>query len=910
MPNDKIDTNPGPAAPPSKSCPTPEGRLTVFLGAASGVGKTYTMLETAQKRLNEGANVMIGWIDVHGKPETERLAGNFLRIAARVVQYREMLLQEMDLDAILEQKPALVLVDDLAHVNVPGSRNARRFQDVEELLSNGIDVYTTLNIQHIESLNDVVAKITGVTVRETIPDSILEKAKNIQLIDIPPEELLKRLKAGKIHTHNQSEQFLKKFFRTGNINALRELALRFTANRVDQDLTEYMKQQKIEGPWPAAGRVMVCIGEGPFAAQLIRAARRLAAGLHTELLAVHVESPRRRFTMNDQDRDRLARNLRLAEELGGRTIVVTGDHLAEEILDVACSHNVSTLVLGKSARKVIRNPFHESVADRLVRDGGGINVYVIQAAEEKEPDAKATAGIKAAPPLPHTPRWLRFGASLALAALANLLSWQFQSQLGIFNIVLLNLLPVFIAAYWWGRLPSFLAALTSVLGYDYLFVPPVYTFTVNDIHHIWSFLMFLAVSYFIGRRTELLRWDAESARQREKNVRTLYDFSREIAAVVDLNRITKKLASHIGESLGRSTLVLLPDKRNILTIRSYYDAKVFATGKKTLWPETEYIAALKAYQYAQPVGRSTDTLSDREYLYVPLVTGDKVVGVFGLKLGVQDITSEQRQLIKAWASFAAIAVERVNLTAQANQAAVLAEADKLRTALFNSVSHELRTPLSAIVGASSILLDTSVAYSEDTRRELLESIQEGSNRMERVVMNLLDTARMENGMLQIQNDWCDIEDIVGAALQRIGEGLHKYVIKTELPPGLDLIRADSVLLEQVLVNLVDNAMKYSPPGSTITIVAAQDGESMNVSVLDTGPGIPKGDLPHIFEKFYRAKHPRKIAGTGLGLSICKGIIEAHNGKIWADNRKTGGAAITFSVPIHEAGVSIPEKVGE
>lgn len=522
-------------------------------------------------------------------------------------------------------------------------------------------------------------------------------------------------------------------------------------------------------------------------------------------------------------------------------------------------------------------------------------------------DGRLTEFLPAAQPVP----LLQFAGGLGMATAVTLISWVFQLQLEIVNIALLYLLPVFFTALWWGRLPSYLTALVSVLTYNFLFIPPIFTFSVNDIHYIWSFIIFLVISYFIGGRTELLRSEAKAARQRENSIRTLYEFSREIAAVVDLDRIAQKMASHMGETLGRSTRVLLSDNRDGLTVRGYHDigGSHEGIGAQPL-SETEYAVAVRAYQHGQAVGRSTDTLPGLEYLYVPLVSGNEIVGVFGVNLDKQNVTPEERQLINAWVGFAAIAVERVKLTAQANQAALLAEADKLRTALFNSISHELRTPLSTIVGATSMLLDTGFAYTDDSRRELLESIQDGSRRMERVVMNLLDTARMENGMLQLKHDWCDIEDIVGAALRRLGETTQKYRVKADLPSNLALIRGDFVLLEQVLVNLVDNAMKYSPVGSTIAIVAAQEDENMRITVLDNGSGVPREDLPYIFEKFYRAKHPRKIDGTGLGLSICKSIIEAHNGKIWAENRPDAGASISFTIPLRGDGVAIPMEVGD
>jgi two-component system sensor histidine kinase KdpD len=905
MPKEQLDRRPDPDELLQKINKAAKGHLTVFLGAAAGVGKTYTMLEAAHDRLAEGVDVVVGWVETHGRAETEKLLEGLPRIAPQYINYRDKLLLEMNIDAILAQKPALVLVDELAHTNIPGSRHVRRFQDVEDLLENGIDVYTTVNIQHIESLNDIVAKITGVIVRETVPDSILEQANSIQLIDIPPEELIKRLKEGKVYVPGQAEQALKKFFRPGNINALRELSLRFTANRVDQDLSEYMKQEKIAGPWPAAGKVMVCVSDSPFSAQLIRAAHRLASGQHAELLAVHVESAKRHFPMSDKVRERLARNLRLAEELGGRTITVVGEELTGEMLEVARVHNVMTIVVGKPRHSRLWEFVHGSVVDKLIRSSGGINVYVIQADKEKDGESAGETQINTVMPLTQPAPLLVYAGGMSMAAGITAICWLFQSSMEIVNIALLYLFPVFFSALWWGRLPSYITALASVAAYDFFFVPPFFTFSVSDIHYVWSFIIFLVISYFIGGRTELLRKEASAAMQREKNIRTLYDFSREIAAVVDLDRIAREMAIHMGENLGRSTRVLLPDAGDGLVIRGYYDVEGNAGVGLQVLSESESAVAAWAYKHGQSAGRSTDTLPGGQYLYVPLKTGEKAVGVFGVKMTGPNVTPEERQLINAWVGFAAIAVERVKLTEQASQTALLVETDKLRTALLNSISHELRTPLSSIVGAASMILDKGVAYSEDTRRDLMESIQEGASRMERVVANLLDTARMESGMLGLKNDWCDIEDIVGSALRRLGETTRKYTVKTELPPDLALIRGDFVLLEQVMVNLLDNAMKYSSVGSTIIVAATTDGEEMTLSVLDNGSGIPSADLPYIFEKFYRARQTRRIDGTGLGLSICRTIIEAHKGRIWAENRASGGAIISFNIPMRGDGVAIP-----
>jgi two-component system sensor histidine kinase KdpD len=887
-----------------------KGKLTVFLGAAAGVGKTYTMLEAAHERLAENKKVVIGWIETHGRVETEKMVEGLPRIAPRILEYRGKELREMDIDAIVLQKPEIVLVDELAHTNIPGARHVRRFQDVEEILNHGINVYTTVNIQHMESLNDVVAQITGVIVRETVPDYILEVADNIQLIDIPPEELIKRLKEGKVYVHGQAERALKQFFRPGNINALRELALRFTATRVDQDLTEYMREHDIEGPWPAAGRVMVCVSASPFSAQLIRAARRLSSGLRAELLAVHIETPNRRFPMGEKERDRVIRNMRLAEELGGKTITVVGENLIQEMLETARIHNVTAIVIGKPRHNRLWEILHGSVVDKLIRKSGGLNVYVIQGSAEKE-STGFKSGIKTVLPSAQPVYW-HYAGGLLMSVCVTVLSWLFRSQFETVNIALLYFLPVLLTAVWWGRWPSYFTALISVLSYDFLFVPPIFNFTVYDIRYIWSFLIFLLISFFIGGRTELLRAEARAARQREKGTRVLYEFSRGIAAVADLDKIAQKMANHTGETIGRNTVVLLPDKNGRLVIKGAYDPvhNSIISNDSFLLPEAEYAVAIWAFEHSQVAGRSSETLPGAQYLYVPLLTGETVGGVFGVKITEKKITPEERRLIEAWAGLAAIAIERVKLSEQARQASLLVESERLRTALFNSISHELRTPLSAIIGAASTLLDTGVVYSDEIRRELTETIQEGASRMERVVANLLDTARLESGMLRLKNDWCDIIDIVGTALRRLGETAKKYTVKTDIPLGIPLIRADCVLLEQVLVNLIDNAMKYSVHKNTIIVVAALEGDFIKISVLDHGSGIPENELKNIFEKFYRSSQTKQISGTGLGLSICKTIVEAHRGKIWAENRVGGGLVVNFVIPIQGDDVAIPPKVGE
>ena len=871
------------------------GKLTVFLGATAGVGKTYTMLESAHERLLEGLDVVVGWVDTHGRRETERLVDGLPKLPVKTLEYRGKILPEMDIDAILTRKPELVLVDELAHTNIPGSRNVRRFQDVEELLSAGINVYTTLNIQHIESLNDVVAQVTGVVVRETVPDYVIDQADKVKLIDIPSEDLIERLKEGKVYIPGQAEQALRKFFRAGNINALRELSLRYTASRVDKDLSDYMREHKIDGPWPASGRVMVCVSGSPFSAQLIRVASRLASGVKAECLAVHIDVTKQQAS--DAERNRIAQNMRLAEDLGAKTLSVEASDLTKKILELAQSHNVTAIVIGKPRRGRLWECFHGSVVNRMIRNSGNLNIYVIQTGHEPESANEAkivTAQGK------NTEEIFPYVYSLLMVAAITLVGFVIRDEIEPGNIALLYQLPVVLSAYWWGRWPAYFTGVFSVLAFDYLFVPPFYTFSVDDMRYLWSFFTFLIVAFVIGGRTELLRREAVAAKLREKNTQALFEFSREIAAVIDLDTIVRQLAKRVADALGRRIMVMLPDEKGRLSV--YADFRPVEgdchTLRQPIADSAEAAVAAWAYEHRRIAGRSTETLSGADNLYIPLATRESVVGLLGVKVVEKLITPEQQKLMEAWAALAAIAIERVRLTEKAREATLVLESDRLRTALLNSISHELRTPLASIMGSASTLLESDSLYSADERHELLESITDGSKRMNLILSNLLDTARIESGMMKLKYDWCDIEDVIGTALQHLSEQVENRRLEINIREGIPLLQGDCVLLGQVVLNLVDNALKYSPADSSIEIQASATNEELTVSVADHGIGIPATDMEKIFDKFYRVQHGESsIPGTGLGLSICKSIVEAHGGKIWASNRSEGGAVISFNLPL-------------
>ncbi|MCS5697119.1 sensor histidine kinase [Desulfofundulus thermocisternus] len=864
------------------------GKLTVFLGAAAGVGKTYAMLEAARDRLAEGVDVVVGWVETHGRAETEALLEGLPLIPPRRLVYRGREFAEMDLDALLARRPALALVDELAHTNIPGSRHARRYQDVEELLAAGIDVYTTLNIQHLESLNDIVAQITGVKVRETVPDRMLETA-SIQLVDIPPEELIQRLKDGKVYVPEMAGEALRRFFRPGNINALRELALRYAARRVDRQVETYMRAHGIPGPWPAGERVMVCVSPSPFSTRLIRIARRMAEGLQAEWLAVYVETPRR-FPVGEAERDRLAKNLRLAEELGAETICLTGQDVAEELLELARKRNISQIIIGKPLRSRLWEWLHGSVVDKVIRHSEGISVHVIPGKPGQDREVHR-APVRIRRPVPLLP----YAGTLGMVLLFIICAVFFENFLGPVNIALIFLLPVLAGAVKWGAGPAVLAALVGALAFDFLFVPPTFRFTVADLRYLISFLIFVLVALFTGTLSSRLQQQVHHSRRREARTAALYALSREIAAVSELEPVLESVARKVAETVEGQVVVLLPDKNGRLSVRA-----ASSPGLPDSLDESERAVATWVFEHGAMAGRGTDTLSASAGLYLPLRTGGEVRGVLGVLTRDREryLLPEQVRLLEAFAGLAALAVTRIQLAEKAREAQMLAESERLRTALFNSLSHDLRTPLASIIGAVTSLLEGGDVYDPAARRDLLQTIKQGAMRMNRFVNNLLDMARLESGLLSLRKEWCDIQDIIGVAVGRLGE-LRSRPLKIDLQPNLPLVQADFVLIEQVLVNLLDNALKYSEPGSEIIISARRENGQLAVAVADRGQHIPEEDLQRIFDKFYRLQSPRLVSGTGLGLAICKGIIEAHGGRIWAANNPAGGVVITFVLPLGE-----------
>ncbi len=860
------------------------GRLKIFLGYAAGVGKTYAMLEAARQRQAEGIDVLVGYVETHQRLETEALLTGLEILPRRLVEYRGVRLTEMDVDALLARRPKLALVDELAHTNVPGSRHPKRYQDVEELLAAGIDVYTTLNIQHLESLNDVVAQITEVRVRETIPDSVIDEASEIEVIDLPPDELLKRLQEGKVYIPDQAARAIQKFFRKGNLTALRQMALRRAAERVDEQMLSYMQTRAIPGPWAAAEHLLVCISSSPLAERLVRSARRLADELNAEWVAVYVETPEH-IRLPQEQRDRVARTLLLAEELGGKSCILPGDSVAETVLHYARQHNITKIIAGKPLRSRWDELWRGSVVDRLIQFSGPIDVYVISSQAVPTP-----AGVKE-----HwrpTGSWQRYAWAVGLVIIASVICAVLQSIIAPTNLVMIYLVSVVLSAAYLGRGPSIVASFLSVLFFDFLFVPPSLTLAVADTQYLLTFAGLLGVGLVISQLTARVRDQAEAAMHREVDTSALYSLSRDLSVAADLESILRAIISNISQTFSREVVIFLPDPQSSHLLKPH-------SGNSGFIPdENETAVAAWAFQHGQPAGRGTDTLPAAEARYLPMKTVQNIVGVLGVKPrnGSSRLTPEQRRLLEAFTSQAALAIERSKLAEQARQAQILQAAEKLETALLNSISHDLRTPLVSITGALSSLYEDNGAMDAATRRSLLETARDEANRLNRLVGNLLNMTRIEAGAMRVVYQPCDVQDVIGTAVEQLKERLEDRAVIIDLPDELPLIPMDFVLIQHVLVNLLDNAIKYSPSGTPIEIHARLAGAFLEIEIADRGIGIPPEDLSRVFDKFYRVQRPDNVSGTGLGLSICKGIIAAHGGFIAAENRPGGGAIFTLALP--------------
>ncbi|MBI4012756.1 MAG: sensor histidine kinase KdpD, partial [Candidatus Rokubacteria bacterium] len=716
------------------------GALKVFFGAAAGVGKTYAMLEVARERQVAGVDVVVGYVEPHGRPETEALLTGLEPLPFRMVEYRGMRLREFDLDAALARRPGLILVDELAHTNAPGSRHAKRWQDIEELLAAGIDVYTTCNVQHLESLNDVVAKITDVQVRETVPDSVLEAADEVELIDLPPDDLIQRLKEGKVYVPDQAERAVRRFFRKGNLIALRELALRTTAARVDAQMDVYRRDHAIPTPWPVTERILVAVSPSPFAARVVRAARRMAAGLHAEWIVASVETLAH-ARLSEADRDRVAETLRLAEQLGARTVTLTGSSVADEVVAYARGKNVSKIVVGKPGGPRWREVLFGSVVNELVRKSGDIDVYVITGEREAAPSVRERARAQVT-------NWSAYAEATGVVALSTITAWLVFRHFELSNLIMLYLLGVVLVATRLGRGPSIFASVLSVAAFDFFFVPPYLTFVVSDGQYLVTFAVMLVVAIVISTLTVRTRQQAESARDRERRTAALYDMSRELASTRGVDDLLRVAVRHLGEVFGSEVALFLADATGRLAPRA---GSLATPGNDT----SERGVSQWVYEHGQVAGQGSATLPGARALYLPLIASRGTIGVLGIRPAESQTFAgpEQLHLLETFAAQTALAIERATLADEAQRAQVQVEAERLRSTLLSSVSHDLRTPLAAITGAASSLLAGGERVDAVTRRELTQTIQEESERLSRLVHNLLDMSRLEAGSVPLHREW-------------------------------------------------------------------------------------------------------------------------------------------------------------
>jgi two-component system sensor histidine kinase KdpD len=865
------------------------GKLKIFLGASAGVGKTYAMLEAAHQRRVEGRDVVAGWVDTHGRVETAGLLAQLEPLAARAGNDQGGDIGEFDLDAALVRKPSLILLDELAHTNASGSRHSKRWRDAMELLDAGIDVYSTVNVQHLESLNDVVAQITSVKVRDTLPDSVFDGADEVELVDIAPDDLLQRFREGKVCVPDLAVGAIDGFFRKGNLIALRELALRRTAERVDEQMRDYRRDHRITDTWPASERLLVCVGPNPQGERLIRAARRMAVGLRAQWIAVYVETPSH-VHLPEGDRQALLDNMRLAESLGGRTVILSGADVARQVVLYAREHNVGRIIAGKPTHPRWRDRVRGSLVDALVRGSGDIDVHVMSGDTPRDArrPARPSSFAERSPTQDYV---LAAGVVILTTLLCSLLAPFLAGS----NLVMIYLFSVTLVAMRASRGAAAFASVSSVAAFDFFFVPPRLTFAVTDSQYLVTFGVMLLVALLISTLAARTRLHADAVRQRERRTAVLYEMSRELATASSFDDVGAISTRHVAEVMGAGAFVLAPKLGSIAggALRSFGTA-----AQPPRLDDRDQTVALWVFENRRPAGLGTETLPLSPVLFLPLIGSSKSLGVLGVRpLSELPFTPDQRQLLEALAGLVATALDRVRLHHEAQRAQVDIETERLRNSLLSSVSHDLRTPLASITGAASSLLDAAANPVESEQRDLLETIHDEAFRLNRLVTNLLDMTRLESGALRVRKEWLPIEEPIGGALNRLDTALMGRSVETHVPKELPLAPFDGLLIEQVLVNLLENALKYTPAGTPISISATATPNELAVEVADRGPGVSPGQEERVFEKFQRIETRGRQGGVGLGLTICRGIVTSHGGRIGVANREDGGACFRFTLPI-------------
>ena len=887
------------------------GRLKIFFGAAAGVGKTFAMLLAARERRNENLDVIIGVVETHGRKETATLLEGLEILPPRKINYKGTVLYEFDLDAALKRRPAIILVDELAHSNAPGCRHPKRWQDIHELLDAGIDVYTALNVQHLESLNDDIGQISGIRVWETVPDTVFEQADEVELVDLPPDELLLRLKEGKVYLPQQAQEAVKHFFRKGNLIALREMSLRQTANRVDAQMLDYREHNAIREVWQVSDRVLVCIGPNDLAERLVRAGKRLAASLRAEWIVAYVETPELQ-RMPAIKRDGVLRILRLAEQLGAETVTLSAPEMSEALIRFSRERNINKIVIGKPSRRGWRRWLLGSVVDVLISHAHNINIYLLGSPQTRErTDLQSELSLFKKSPLPGLKQRIppktqkRYGGYLwasVITLLSTALGRLMFGHLELANVVMVYLLGVVFVATRFGRGPSILAAVAGVGCFDFLFVEPFFSFSVSSSQYLLTLLAMLIVGIVISNLMVNVRSQAKVASHRERRAAALYSMSKELSSTQSEAEAVLTAVKHLYSEFSSPNVILFPDDHG----RVKYPR---SEGILQSFRGADLSVAQWVFDHNEIAGQGTNTLPGTEAIYFPIHNDDKVLGVLALlPINLRRVfLPEQQKLLDTFLRQIGQAVTRIRFSEQARTTQMQMEAERLRNSLLSAISHDLRTPLATIIGSASAIVQDKGELKPQDRLALGQGIVDEAERMSNLVNNILDMARLEAGVLELNKQWYPLEEIIGTVLTVLHKQLADRVVKVKLPQGIPMILVDAVMIEQVLINLLENASRYTPPGSELEIVADIRESEVEIAVADHGPGIPKGLEERLFEKFYQTRHETAQSGVGLGLAICRAIVEVHGGSIFARNRAEGGAVFVITLPLDQTPPSVEQE---
>lgn len=882
------------------------GRLRIFFGASAGVGKTYAMLEAARAARSTGKDVVVGYVEPHGRAETERLLEGLERLPPLVVRYRSIVRQELDLDAALARRPDILLVDELAHSNLsdgePPARHPKRWQDVEELLEAGIHVWTTVNVQHLESLNDLVAQITGVRQRETLPDHVFDEADEVELIDLPPEDLIARLRAGKVYVADAVTNAVERFFRTPNLMALREIALRRVADRVEAAARASVSASgQVARPRLARERILVATGPDAQSEQLVRAGKRLADALDASWTVVYVETPQL-LRLSELQRNRRVEILRLGESLGAETVTLDGPTATQALLEYAQTRHVTRVIVGSPKRFGLKALLRPSVAFELARRAQGFDVITVAPADRAggqgvRPDRRGEG-------IPIPVQWDRYGWALLVSAACTLLAFLMYPRFELVNLVMIYLLGVTVAGLKLGRGPSVLTSVLNVIAFDFCFVPPRFDFAVSDAQFLLTFGVMLLVGLVIANLMASVRQQTRVAGARERRTALLYAMSRELAATRGIAHMARVAVRHVAEVFDCRAVVLLPDASG--NLHHPADRPLSESLRGADLAVAQWVA-----DHGHQAGLGTDTLPAAPALYVPLGDADRRLGVLAVlpRHRRRVLLPEQRHLLETFAGQIGMALERARLAERAEEVKVAAEREALRNTLLASISHDMRTPLAAIVGAGGTLAAQGPELDEPTRQSLARSIETKGREMSELITNVLDLMRFEGGQIVLRRDWQTLDDLIAAAERELGPRLAAYPIETRPPTELPPVYVDATLVVKLFVNLLDNIVKYTPPGTRVAISGALDGSFLLITVDDTGPGLPPGDPTRLFEKFQRGSDEGPTIGVGLGLAICRAVVRAHGGDITARNRPQGGAHFELTLPLEPPAVEAHPGAG-